>query len=118
LNDGNVSVNGKIVETAFVLHCYGSVTGACTNDYRVDVNLGRRYSTFNARIGGTDNSAADKTGRVQIQLDGRTLFDKKVSLGVSYDVLLPVKGGLRLAILGSAVGEGLFVAVGDPTLTP
>lgn len=110
----NVGINGRTFDHGWVAKTY-----AGNSDFAsIDVNLGRTYTRFRARIGLID-TAPDNTGKVQVFADGKVIFSQEVSLQRSYDVDLPVTGVLRLHIVATVPQKSEdHYGFGEPLLVP
>lgn len=110
---GNININGQTSINGFLTY------GGCCNDttlYQdsVDIDLGRSYKTFYARLGIEDKGAANVTIEFKIYADQRLIYDKKLRLGKSENIALPVSGVLRLELDFKGQLGRVQAAVGDP----
>ncbi|MFE0106254.1 protein kinase [Streptomyces sp. NPDC059009] len=83
-----------------------------------EYNLDRSWSTFDV-VAGIEDSSKDYSARLDIKIDGKSLFGGKLDLGKPQKLSLKVKNGLRLTInfadLNGNCDMGV-VALGKPTL--
>ena len=62
-----------------------------------EYNLSREWKTLSL-VAGIDDDSANKLARLDIAVDGKSLFSGQVRLGAPRTVSLNVKNGLRLSI--------------------
>ncbi|MCX4845018.1 protein kinase [Streptomyces sp. NBC_00893] len=111
---GSGTVENKRYDTALVpdggdAECSGAA----------EYNLSRVWTTLSL-VMGIDDSSENKAARVDIEVDGKSLYSGQVLLGVPRTLNLDVKNGLRLRISYSDTAEGGcdmgYLVLGAPTL--
>ncbi|MEU3662927.1 protein kinase [Streptomyces sp. NPDC032940] len=111
---GDGTMNNKHYETALVPD---GTDEQCSG--MAEYNLGREWKNLTMTAGVSDVSA-DTSSRLEVYVDGESLFTGQVDLGKPRELKLKVENGLRLRIAYSdpddscAMGDLLLA---DPTLT-
>jgi hypothetical protein len=97
---GNTSINGTAYRNSIGLAARGS-------GRRVEYNLRRKCVEYRAVIGLMDDSEADATADVRVDVDGTPLFNQRLSLTTVRAVRLNTRGWLRLTLRASS-NVGIF----------
>jgi NPCBM/NEW2 domain len=105
-NLGHV-VGGGLADINGVPHPHSVAAGFCFGETNVtaEYSLERSYRVFRATIGLLDTSNTKEVVKYDVKADGRTVYEKTVRFGQSFDVDVPVTGVLRLALTTSLLSQ-------------
>ncbi|MFT4187750.1 MAG: PASTA domain-containing protein [Aeromicrobium sp.] len=90
-----------------------------SNPMMVSYNLGRKYQTFEALVGVSDEAPADTLISIQLKAeDGRILISETdIKLGQPVEIKVDVSGVLRLTLIGTTTHSEGSVFLGNPYLS-
>ncbi|MGC5362907.1 protein kinase domain-containing protein [Streptomyces sp. DT24] len=109
---GEATFNGRYYNDTLLVDKSGYNCGV------TEYNLGRNWNTFDL-VAGIDDSTRDKVARLEISVDGKSLFAANVTLGHPQALSLDVRNGLRLVISYPEVADtcpNSLLALGSPVL--
>jgi hypothetical protein len=77
----------------------------------LDYDLGRRYSSFSARVGLRDDSDPESVQRFEVFADGEMLFQADVAFGQLQQIDVSIAGKLRLQLAVTTINDDYHRAV-------
>jgi hypothetical protein len=120
--DRELAIDG----TTYLQGIRSSGINACNNNYnavqQVEYSIDRSYTTLNAVVGLSDESASGFPVQIEITGDGQPLWTQTVQVGQPQAIALDVTGILRLKFVATKQFDEstgcpeVYAALGDPAL--